>query len=61
MTVGAITLLLEDNETLRKLPRDFADTSERTADARKKLLQRLEGELKARATIEEELPGELAP
>ena len=43
MPENAITLLLEDQETLRKLSKDFADTSERAADARKTLLKRLEG------------------
>jgi hypothetical protein len=33
--------LLEDQETLRKLSKDFADASERAAGARRKLLKPL--------------------
>jgi iron-sulfur cluster repair protein YtfE (RIC family) len=53
--VDAITLLLEDHEMLRELAKEFAATTEREVDARRKLLKRLEGELKAHTTIEEEL------
>lgn len=53
--MDAITLLLDDHKMLRKLSKEFADTTERAVETRKKLLDRLEIELKAHTTIEEEL------
>jgi iron-sulfur cluster repair protein YtfE (RIC family) len=53
--LDAITLLREDHELLRKLSKELAETTERAVEARKKLLKRLEIELKAHTTIEEEL------
>lgn len=52
--MDAITLLLKDHEMLRKLAKEFADTTEKEVDKRKTLLKRLESELKAHTTIEEE-------
>jgi iron-sulfur cluster repair protein YtfE (RIC family) len=53
--LDAITLLREDHALLRKLSKELSETVEEEADRRKKLLQRLEAELKAHTTIEEEL------
>jgi iron-sulfur cluster repair protein YtfE (RIC family) len=53
--LDAITLLREDHELLRKLSKELAETTERAVETRKKLLKRLEIELKAHTTIEEEL------
>jgi len=53
--LDAITLLRDDHEMLRKLVSEFADTTERAIETRKKLLKRLEAELRAHTTIEEEL------
>ncbi len=53
--MDAITLLRDDHEMLRKLVSEFADTTERAIETRKKLLKRLEAELRAHTTIEEEL------
>jgi len=53
--VDAITLLREDHKLLRKLSEELAETTERAVETRKKLLKRLEAELKAHTTIEEEL------
>lgn len=53
--MDAITLLLDDHKMLRKLSEEFAETTERDIDTRKTLLDRLEIELKAHTTIEEEL------
>jgi iron-sulfur cluster repair protein YtfE (RIC family) len=53
--LDAITLLLKDHEMLRELSREFADTTESDVDRRKQLLKRLETELNAHTTIEEEL------
>jgi iron-sulfur cluster repair protein YtfE (RIC family) len=47
--------LREDHELLRKLSKELAETTERAVETRKKLLKRLEIELKAHTTIEEEL------
>ena len=53
--MDAITLLREDHKLLRKLSKELAETTERAVETRKKLLKRLEIELKAHTTIEEEL------
>lgn len=53
--MDAITLLREDHKLLRKLSKELADTTERAVETRKKLLKRLEAELNAHTTIEEEL------
>ncbi len=53
--MDAITLLREDHKLLRKLSKELAETTERAVETRKKLLKRLETELKAHTTIEEEL------
>jgi hemerythrin superfamily protein len=53
--LDAITLLREDHKLLRSLSEELADTTERAVETRKKLLKRLETELKAHTTIEEEL------
>jgi hemerythrin superfamily protein len=55
MALDAITLLREDHQLLRKLCTDFADTTEQAVKRRKALLKRLETELHAHTTIEEEL------
>lgn len=53
--MDAITLLREDHKLLRKLSKDLAETTERAVETRKRMLKRLETELKAHTTIEEEL------
>lgn len=53
--MDAIALLREDHKLLRKLSEELAETTERAVETRKKLLARLEAELKAHTTIEEEL------
>jgi hemerythrin superfamily protein len=53
--LDAITLLRDDHKMLRELCKEFADTTESEADKRKKLLKRIEAELTAHTTIEEEL------
>lgn len=53
--MDAITLLREDHELLRRLAKDLAETTERAVETRRKLLKRLEAELAAHTTIEEEL------
>lgn len=53
--LDAITLLREDHKLLRKLSEELADTTEAAVETRKKLLKRLETELKAHTAIEEEL------
>ncbi len=53
--MDAITLLREDHKLLRKLSKELAETTEAAVATRKKLLKRLEIELKAHTTIEEEL------
>mgnify|MGYP000620874210 CR=1 FL=1 len=53
--LDAITLLREDHKLLRKLSKELADTTEAAVETRKKLLKRLEIELNAHTTIEEEL------
>lgn len=53
--MDAITLLREDHKLLRKLSEELAETTERAIETRKKLLKRLEAELAAHTTIEEEL------
>jgi hypothetical protein len=53
--LDAITLLREDHQLLRKLSKELADTTEQAVKRRKALLKRLEAELKAHTTIEEEL------
>ena len=55
MTLDAITMLREDHKLLRKLSKDLAETTEAAVVTRKKLLKRLEAELTAHTTIEEEL------
>ncbi len=53
--MDAITLLREDHEMLRKLCKEFADTTEEEGDKRRKMLKRIEAELTAHTTVEEEL------
>lgn len=53
--MDAIALLRDDHKLLRKLSEELAETTERAVETRKKLLARLEAELKAHTTIEEEL------
>ena len=53
--MDAITVLREDHKLLRKLSEELADTTEAAVETRKKLLKRLETELNAHTTIEEEL------
>ena len=53
--MDAITLLREDHKLLRKLSKELAESTERAVETRKKLLKRLEAELAAHTTIEEEL------
>ena len=53
--MDAITLLREDHKLLRSLSQELAGTTEEEVDRRKSLLKRLETELKAHTTIEEEL------
>ncbi len=53
--MDAITMLREDHKLLRKLSQELADTTEAALVTRKKVLARLEMELKAHTTIEEEL------
>lgn len=53
--MDAITLLREDHKLLRKLSNELAESTERAVETRKKLLKRLEAELAAHTTIEEEL------
>jgi iron-sulfur cluster repair protein YtfE (RIC family) len=53
--LDAITLLREDHKLLRALSQQLADTAEEETSRRKGLLKRLETELKAHTTIEEEI------
>jgi hemerythrin superfamily protein len=53
--LDAITLLREDHKLLRALSQQLADTVEDEVERRKNLLRRLEAQLKAHTTIEEEL------
>lgn len=53
--MDAITLLREDHNLLRKLSKELAETVEAEAKRRRALLKRLETELKAHTTVEEEL------
>ncbi len=53
--MDAITLLRDDHQLLRRLSKELAETTERAVETRKKLLKRLEAELKAHTTVEEEL------
>lgn len=53
--MDAITLLREDHKLLRKLSKELSETTEAAVETRKKLLKRLEIELNAHTTIEEEL------
>lgn len=53
--MDAITLLREDHKLLRKLSKELSETTEAAIETRKKLLKRLEIELNAHTTIEEEL------
>jgi iron-sulfur cluster repair protein YtfE (RIC family) len=53
--LDAITLLREDHKLLRKLSKELSETTEAAIETRKKLLKRLEIELNAHTTIEEEL------
>ncbi len=53
--MDAITLLREDHKMLRKLLEEFAETTERAVETRKKMLKRIETELAAHTAIEEEL------
>ena len=53
--MDAISLLRDDHKLLRQLSKELADTTEGAVGTRNKLLARLETELKAHTTIEEEL------
>jgi len=53
--MDAITLLRDDHKMLRDLCEKFADTTERAVETRGKLLDRIERELAAHTSIEEEL------
>lgn len=53
--MDAITLLREDHKLLRALSQQLADTTEGETSRRKGLLNRLETELSAHTTIEEEI------
>ena len=53
--MDAITLLREDHKLLRMLSQQLADTTEEETSRRKGLLKRLEAELKAHTTIEDEI------
>ena len=53
--MDAISLLRDDHELLRKLCTEFAETTESDTDKRRKLLKRIESELAAHTTIEEQL------
>ena len=53
--MDAIALLREDHQLLRKLTKALSETVEEEPDRRRKLFRRLEAELKAHTTIEEEL------
>jgi hemerythrin superfamily protein len=53
--MDAVTLLREDHKMLRKLCEEFAETTERAVETRKKMLKRIEAELAAHTSIEEEL------
>ncbi len=53
--MDAIALLREDHELLRRLSKELSETVEEETERRKKLLKRLETELKAHTSIEEEL------
>lgn len=53
--MDAITLLREDHKLLRRLSKELSETTEAAIETRKKLLKRLEAELNAHTTIEEEL------
>lgn len=49
--MDAITLLLEDHQSQRKLCKEFAGTTEREVESRKNLLGRLEIVLRAQTSI----------
>lgn len=53
--MDAISLLRDDHKLLRQLSKELAVTTEGAVGTRNKLLARLETELKAHTTIEEEL------
>lgn len=53
--MDAITLLREDHKMLRDLCSKFAETTERAVETRNRMLDRIERELLAHTTIEEEL------
>jgi hemerythrin superfamily protein len=53
--LDAITVLRDHHTTLRQLSKELSETTEKAVETRKKLLRRLEIELKAHTTIEEEL------
>lgn len=53
--MDAITLLRDDHKMLRDLCEKFADTTERAIETRTRLLDRIERELAAHTSIEEEL------
>ncbi|HYV88230.1 MAG TPA: hemerythrin domain-containing protein, partial [Candidatus Polarisedimenticolia bacterium] len=53
--MDAITLLREHHTLLRQLSKELSETTEKAVETRKKLLKRLEAELRAHTTIEEEL------
>jgi hemerythrin-like domain-containing protein len=52
---NAITLLKEDHRTVRSLLEKLESSTERAAETREKLLDRIEQELKIHTTIEEEI------
>ena len=53
--MDAIALLLEDHTLLRKLSKEFSETTEEDVEKRKTMLKLIEAELNAHTTIEEEL------
>ena len=53
--MDAITLLKDDHKTVKKLFREFADTSDRAVKTRRRLSDRLVKELSIHAAIEEQI------
>ena len=45
--MDAIALLLEDHKLLRKLSKEFSETTEEDVEKRRTMLKRIEAELKA--------------
>jgi hemerythrin superfamily protein len=55
VVLDAVNLLIEDHHLLRRLSKELSDSTEEEGARRKNLLRRLETELKAHTTIEEEI------